>query len=220
MSHELRTPLNAIAGYVDLLLAGVRGQLTAEQRADLERVQRAQHHLLMLITDILDFARIEEGRLELHPTRVQLSALVGELEGFIDPQLRERRVELHCEPPDPDVSVRVDPDKVRQILLNLLSNSVKFTPAGGRIDVRCERRDGRALIHVSDTGIGIAPDTIDSVFEPFVQAHRTLTEPTGGVGLGLAISRELARAMGAELTVESTPGVGSTFTLAMPVDPA
>jgi PAS domain S-box-containing protein len=217
MSHELRTPLNAIAGYVDLLMLGVRGSLSDEQRADLERVQRAQRHLLGLINDVLDFARIEAGRLELHPQPIALATLVADLEGFVRPQLTERSLEFHCDPPHSEVAVRADPDKARQILLNLLSNSVKFTPVGGRIDVRCERRDGRMLVHVADTGVGIPPDRVEAVFEPFIQAHRALSDPTSGVGLGLAISRELARAMGGDLSVESRPGDGSTFTLALPV---
>ncbi len=216
MSHELRTPLNAIGGYSELLLLGVRGALTSEQRADLERVQRAQRHLLGLITEVLEFARSEAGHVEFHLTRVPVSALLATLEDFVKPQLQERSLTFHCDPADPALEVNVDPDKVRQILLNLLSNSVKFTRPGGRIDVRCERRDDRVLIHVVDTGIGIAADRVTSVFEPFVQAHRTLIEPTGGVGLGLAISRDLARGMGGELTVESIPGMGSTFTLALP----
>jgi signal transduction histidine kinase len=115
--------------------------------------------------------------------------------------------------------VRADPERTRQILLNLLSNAVKFTPRNGRIDVNCEQVDGRVLVRVRDTGIGIADDRVDSVFEPFVQAHRTLTDPTGGVGLGLAISRDLARAMGGDLHVESIVGEGSTFTLDLPSAP-
>jgi signal transduction histidine kinase len=218
MSHELRTPLNAIAGYVDLLMLGVRGSLTDEQRSDLERVQRAQRHLLGLITDVLDFARIEAGRVELQPQPIAVAALVADLEGFVKPQLAERALEFHCHSPAADVTVRADPDKARQILLNLLSNSVKFTPVGGRIDVRCERRDRRVVVYVSDTGVGIPADRVEAIFEPFIQAHRALTDPTHGVGLGLAISRELARAMGGDLTVESRPGAGSTFALALPVE--
>jgi signal transduction histidine kinase len=147
---------------------------------------------------------------------VPVPALLSELEDFVRPQLSDRTLEFHCDWPDDGVVVLADLDKARQILLNLLSNAVKFTPARGRIDVRCDEQDGRVRIHVRDTGVGIAPDRLQSVFEPFVQAHRSLTEPTGGVGLGLAISRDLARAMKGELRVDSGIGKGSTFTLDLP----
>ena len=216
MSHELRTPLNAIGGYAQLLSMGVRGPVTEEQRLDLARIEQSQRHLLGLINDMLDFARIEAGRIQYHLAAVPVSGLLSELEDFVRPQLRDRALEFHCDQPDDGIVVLADPDKARQILLNLLSNAVKFTPANGRIDVTCDEQPGRVLIHVRDTGVGIAPDRIAAVFEPFVQAHRSLTEPTGGVGLGLAISRELARNMKGELRVVSRVGEGSTFTLDLP----
>jgi signal transduction histidine kinase/PAS domain-containing protein len=219
MSHELRTPLNAIAGYAQLLSMGVRGPISKEQLADLARIEQSQRHLLGLINDVLEFARIEAGRVEYHVATLPVATLLSELEDFVRPQLRERELEFHCDQPHDEVIVRADPDKARQILLNLLSNAVKFTPPKGQIDVRCEQVDGRVFIRVHDTGIGIAAERLDSVFEPFVQVHRTLTEPTGGVGLGLAISRDLARAMGGDLRAESRVGAGSTFTLDLPAAP-
>jgi signal transduction histidine kinase/PAS domain-containing protein len=216
MCHELRTPLNAIAGYSQLLGMGVRGPVTEEQLADLARIDQSQRHLLGIINDVLDFARIEAGRVEYHLARVRVADLLGDLRGFMTPQLGARELEFHCDEPEDGVAVLADADKARQILLNLLSNSVKFTPPKGRIEVRCQQQDGRVFIHVSDTGIGIAPERVDSVFEPFVQVHRSLTEPTGGVGLGLAISRDLARAMGGDLRATSQVGRGSTFTLDLP----
>ena len=219
MSHELRTPLNAIAGYAQLLSMGIRGPISREQLADLARIEQSQRHLLGLINDVLEFARIEAGRVEYHVATLPVATLLSELEDFVRPQLRERDLEFHCDQPRDEVVVRADPDKARQILLNLLSNAVKFTPPKGQIDVRCEQVDGRVFIRVHDTGIGIAPDRLESVFEPFVQVHRTLTEPTGGVGLGLAISRDLARAMGGDLRTESAVGAGSTFTLDLPAAP-
>ena len=219
MSHELRTPLNAIAGYAQLLSMGIRGPISKEQLTDLARIEQSQRHLLGLINDVLEFARIEAGRVEYHVATLPVATLLSELEDFVRPQLRERDLEFHCDQPRDEVIVRADPDKARQILLNLLSNAVKFTPPKGQIDVRCEQVDGRVFIRVHDTGIGIAADRLDSVFEPFVQVHRTLTEPTGGVGLGLAISRDLARAMGGDLRAESTVGAGSTFTLDLPAAP-
>jgi signal transduction histidine kinase len=216
MSHELRTPLNAIAGYVDLLLAGVRGTLADGQRGDLERVQRAQRHLGGLIAEVLNFARAEAGRVEYRVRPVAVASLLADLRGFVEPQLQKGRLTFDCASPPVDLVARADPEKVRQVLLNLLSNSVKFTPAGGRIEVTCARHDRRVEIRVHDTGIGIPPDRLESVFEPFVQIHRSLTESAGGIGLGLAISRDLARGMNGDLTVESTQDGGSTFTLSLP----
>jgi signal transduction histidine kinase len=218
MSHELRTPLNAIGGYAQLLSMGVRGPITSEQRTDLTRIEQSQRHLLGLINDVLEFARIEAGRVEYHMTDVPVSMLLSELEDFVRPQLRNRELDFHCDQPSDGIVVHADPDKTRQILLNLLSNAVKFTPPKGRIDVGCERNDGVVRIRVRDTGVGIAADRLDAVFEPFVQVHRSLTEPTGGVGLGLAISRDLARAMNGDVRAESRVGEGSTFTLELPSD--
>ena len=217
MSHELRTPLNAIAGYTELLAIGVRGPVTDEQHADLDRIQKAQRHLLGLITNVLNFARIEAGHVEFQVETVAVTTLLAELEGFVAPQLRSRSLTFHSAPVDePALAVSVDHEKTRQILLNLLSNSVKFTPPGGQIDVRSEVAGDSVLLHVRDTGIGIPAERLEAVFEPFVQVHRTLKDPTGGVGLGLAISRDLARGMGGELTVRSTDARGSTFTLRLP----
>jgi PAS domain S-box-containing protein len=216
MSHELRTPLNAIGGYTQLLAMGVRGPITEAQRADLERIQQSQRHLLGLITDILEFARVEAGRVEYRLTRVPVAALLVDLRGYVEPQLDQLGLTFSCDVPDARLAMRADPDRVRQILLNLLTNSMKFTPRGGGITVHSDRDGERVRIRVSDTGIGIAADRLEAIFEPFVQAHRTLVEPTRGVGLGLTISRELARGMKGDLTVESTVGVGSTFTLTIP----
>ncbi|MEP6621007.1 MAG: ATP-binding protein [bacterium] len=216
MSHELRTPLNAISGYVDLLLVGVHGPLTPEQESDLERVRSAQRHLLGLITDVLSFARIEAGHLELRLKVVHVATLIAELHPFVEPQLAEYGLAFASDEIDPELVVRIDHTKARQILLNLVSNSVKFTPRGGRIAVHCDVTEFRVAVRVTDTGIGIPADKLAEVFEPFVQVHRKLTEPTGGVGLGLAISRDLARSMGGDLVGESAEGAGSTFTFTMP----
>ncbi|MEP6991321.1 MAG: ATP-binding protein [bacterium] len=218
MSHELRTPLNAIAGYTELIAIGLRGPVTDAQRSDLERVQRAQRHLQGLITSVLNFARVEAGHVEYEVRAIPVASLLEELQGFMEPQLHSGKLTFHCHVmDDSSVAVSADRDKARQILLNLLSNSVKFTPVGGHIDVSCEVRVHEVLIRVADTGIGIPADRRDAVFEPFVQVHRSLIEPTGGVGLGLAISRDLARGMGGDLTVQSAEGKGSTFTLCLPL---
>jgi signal transduction histidine kinase len=217
MSHELRTPLNAISGYAELLSLGLRGPTTPEQQEDLGRIMRSQRHLLSVINDILNFARLEAGHVEYRVTNVLVADLVGDLEPLIRPQLVSKRLEFSCAPVVSDVMVRADSEKVRQVLLNLLANAVKFTPQGGSVRVSCDFDATRAYIRVTDTGIGIPPDRRAAIFEPFVQLHRTLAQPAEGTGLGLAISRDLARGMGGELTVESEPGRGSAFTLALDI---
>ena len=215
MSHELRTPLNAIAGYAELLDVGIHGTLNDAQRQAIQRIQRSQHHLLSLINDILNFARLEAGRVEYRLADVPMRELLAELESFVAPQLAQRGVAFDCDR-DSELTVRADREKVLQILLNLLSNAIKFTNAGGEVRVRCGSTERTVSIAVDDTGIGIPADRLDAIFEPFVQVHRTLAEPTEGTGLGLAISRDLARGMEGDLTVESAPGKGSSFTLTLP----
>jgi signal transduction histidine kinase len=216
MSHELRTPLNAIGGYAELLDMGIRGPVTAEQREDLARIKRSSHHLLSLINDILNFARLEAGQVDFRIADVAVGALVGDVEGLVAPQLAAKSLvyEQRCEGP---TVVRADPERLRQILLNLLTNAVKFTAAGGRIRLLCDAVGATARIRVEDTGRGIPADQLAEIFEPFVQVDRHLTHQSQqGVGLGLAISRDLARRMGGELAAESTVAVGSTFTLTLP----
>ncbi len=215
MSHELRTPLNAISGYAELMSLGLRGPTTSEQQEDLGRIMRSQRHLLSVINDILNFARLEAGHVEYRVTNVPVTELLGDLESLIRPQLAAKQLEFVCEPVFGSIVARADAEKVRQVLLNLLANAVKFTPPGGRVHVVCEHDEARVYIRVGDTGIGIPVDRRGAIFEPFVQLHRTLAQPAEGTGLGLAISRDLARGMGGELTVESEPGTGSTFTLAL-----
>ena len=213
MSHELRTPLNAIAGYADLLDLGVHGPLTESQRDAILRIQRSQRHLLGLINDVLSFARIEAGHVELELRAVPVHEAVSGLETLIAPQVRRRGLDYACEPCDPSLTAYADRDKMRQILLNMLSNAIKFTEPGGRIRMWCEPDGELVSIRVSDTGCGIPGDKLERIFEPFVQLDSSATRAHEGTGLGLAISRDLARAMNGELTVDSTLGVGSTFTL-------
>ena len=224
MSHELRTPLNAIGGYIELLTLGLRGPLTEAQRQDLQRVRLANQHLMSLVTDILNFARLEAGQIEFQVGEVELASVVAELEPLMGPQFVAKGLAFDhdgCAPDTPDQPhrVRADPEKLRQILLNLLTNAVKFTEAGGRVALACETDAvaGVVRMRVTDTGRGIPPGQLDRIFEPFVQIDRHRThESQQGVGLGLAISRDLARAMAGELTAESAPGAGSTFTLTLP----
>jgi PAS domain S-box-containing protein len=216
MSHELRTPLNAISGYTQLLALGIRGPVTAEQRADLERISKSQRHLLSLINDILNFAKIEAGRVSFEIRPVRMSDVLTDLGAYVEPQLQAKGVRYVDDASSCNAVVRADEEKTRQILLNLLSNAIKFTPDGGTIRVDCREEDGTVLTTVADDGGGIAPDKLEAIFEPFVQVGRELATPQQGTGLGLAISRDLARAMGGDLTVESEVGRGSRFTLRLP----
>jgi signal transduction histidine kinase len=217
MSHELRTPLNSIGGYVDLLEMELKGPLTEGQRADLQRIKRSQEHLLRIITDILNYTRLEATELHYDMIDVPVRALIADLDALIGSLARAKSLDYSCDLPAGSVFVRTDPDKLRQILLNLLSNSVKFTASGGRVTVRCSEDNGSVAIEVEDTGQGIPADKLDAVFEPFVQLDSGLTRTTDGTGLGLAISRGLARGMGANLSVRSEVGVGSVFTLTLPL---
>jgi len=214
MSHDLRTPLNAIGGYVDLLEMGVRGPVNDAQASDLRRIRHSSRRLLAMINDILGFARIEAGHVEVRPEAVPLEAAVREMESSFLPQAAERGLEYAFVPGADGVRVHADPEKMQQVLLNLVTNAIKFTEPGGRVTLGYEAAGDAVLIHVRDTGRGIAPDKLPGIFEPFVQVDRERTDTAHqGVGLGLAISRELARAMGGELTAQSEPGAGSTFTL-------
>lgn len=216
MSHELRTPLNAICGYVQLLELGLRGPVTPEQMTDLERIKTNQQHLLNLINDVLHFTQLDAGRTEYRIDDVYLDAALRTAEAMIFPQIQSGQLEYFYEGCDPALVVRADPDKLQQIILNLLGNAIKFTPRGGQIRVSCESRDGMLHVRVTDTGIGIPADKLEAIFDPFVQTERRLNQPVDGVGLGLAISRELARGMGGELSAESASGAGSMFTLTLP----
>ena len=216
MSHELRTPLNAIAGYAELLDLGIHGPVTAEQREAILRIRRSQRHLLGLINDVLNFAKLEAGHVEFHLADVPVRESVDAIEPLVAPQLHARTLSFDREACADGRVVRADPDKLQQILLNLLSNAIKFTPVGGSVTLLCDERGDEVCIGVRDTGIGIAADRLQHIFAPFVQLDRRLNSPHEGTGLGLAISRDLARGMGGDLTVESEEGVGSTFTLTLP----
>ena len=216
MSHELRTPLNAIGGYAQLLEMGVRGPVTPSQREDLERIERSQRHLLGLINDVLNFAKLEAGRVHFAIARVPMHDIFLGVEALVLPQLHAKGLRYVDAGECDDVLVHADEEKARQVLINLLSNAVKFTPSGGEIRLACEADEQWVHTSVSDSGVGIPPDRLDAIFEPFVQVDRGLTSRQEGTGLGLAISRDLARHMGGELTAASTIGVGSTFTLTLP----
>ena len=216
MSHELRTPLNAIGGYAELIEMGLRGPVTEQQRADLEHIQQSQRHVLGLITQVLSYTRVELGTVRYEFADVSVATALDSAEVLIVPQVRARRINYSLEEFDRALVVRADADKLRQILVNLLTNAIKFTEPGGSITVSCVGVGAEIAITVTDTGIGIAPDKLATIFEPFVQVQQPLTRAREGVGLGLAISRDLARAMGGDLTVASTLGSGSAFTVRLP----
>ena len=219
ISHEYRTPLGAILGIVDLYDLGTRGPVAPQQAEDLGRVRRNAQVLLALVNDVLNFTRLEAGQVDLALGDVALELALGDLESDLGPQLAAKRLAYHREP-GPAPVVRADAEKLRIVLQNLLTNAAKFTAPGGRVEVACAADAGVAQVHVRDTGRGIPPDKLDEIFQPFVQVDRHLTHSSQqGVGLGLAISRELARRMGGDLTAESEVGVGSTFTLTLPLTP-
>ena len=212
MSHDLRSPLTSITGHASLLAAGAHGPLTAEQSDAIARMRSAGQELLRMINDILDFAKVESGRIDVHVQPMRASDAIERAASLLHVRLTEEGIAFDAKECG-DVEVLADPDRLQQVLLNLLTNAVKFTAAGGRITVSCARDGDRVLLSVRDTGIGIDTTQLQRVFEPFVQLDATRAD---GVGLGLAISRELARAMGGDLTVESAPGQGATFTVALP----
>ena len=214
MSHELRTPLNAIGGYTEILQLGIYGAVNDAQRDALARIGRSQQTLLSLINDVLNFAKLEAGEVRYTITDVPIAPALETIEALIAPQLRDRRMSYAVHPCD-GVVARADGDKMQQILINLVSNAIKYTPEGGSIDVRCEVENGKVHVHVRDTGIGIAEDRLDHIFDPFIQVGRALNRPHEGVGLGLSISRDLASGMGGSLSVTSELAKGSTFTLTL-----
>jgi signal transduction histidine kinase len=214
MSHELRTPLNAIGGYAEILQLGIHGDVTEKQRDAIARITRSQQMLLSLINDVLNFAKLDAGHVHYQIADVELHEAIAAVEPLIELQLGARRLtySFDCEC-DASPVVRADRDKLQQIVINLLSNAIKFTAAGGRINISCEVNGKWVYVHVTDTGIGISAERLESIFDPFVQVDRALNRPHDGVGLGLSISRDLARGMGGSLVVESEIGAGSRFTL-------
>jgi signal transduction histidine kinase len=231
MSHEIRTPISAVIGYIDLLARGIPDEPTKQQRHYLKRIEGANEHLISLVNDLLDFARMESGEMRVEREVASAHGAVSAALSALEPQAATKGVRLtgHC--PE-DLQFLGDAQRVRQIALNLVSNAIKFTRSGGSVTARGARSDmgppGRehgsgerwVRIDVEDDGMGIEPGQMARMFEPFVQGPRAPGEDHGGTGLGLAISRRLALLMSGALTAESTPGEGSTFTLWLPAAPA
>ena len=216
MSHELRTPLNAIAGYAELLALGVPGPLTEKQSDSVARIRSNQQHLLALIDDVLNFAKIDSGPTPIVSRPVEVCATLDSLEAVLRPGLQRNQLELIWSRCDPALEVQADPVKLRQILLNVIGNSIKFTPPRGRIELSAFPSGDRVSIRVADSGIGIPADKLEQVFEPFFQVHTGTTREYPGVGLGLAISRDFARAMGGDIDIRSEPGRGCVVTIDLP----
>ena len=218
MSHELRTPLNAIGGYTQLLELGIHGPVTEAQSEALTRIMRGQRHLLRLINDVLNLARIEAGRVDYNLEACSLKDVVDAVLPMVEPQLQARSIR-HVVDVAPGLTAYADREKVQQILLNLLSNASKFTGAGGSVTIDGfvdDQHHDRVQLGVRDTGVGIPATRLAHVFEPFVQVDDSHERRSEGSGLGLAISRDLARGMNGDLLAESEVGVGSSFTLTLP----
>jgi PAS domain S-box-containing protein len=216
MSHELRTPLNAISGYAQLMQEGIAGAVSEQQREYLSRIIVSQQHLLAIVNDLLNYSRIEAGEVSYERAPVVMREVLERVLAMVTPQAERKRLRLSLGTCDAAVVALADQLKTEQIVLNLISNAVKFTPERGAVALSCGRQEGGATIEVRDTGPGIPLEMQQAIFEPFVQLGRTLTSTHEGAGLGLAICRDLARAMGGDVSVESTLGAGATFVLRLP----
>jgi PAS domain S-box-containing protein len=216
MSHELRTPLTGVVGFADLLETQVLGPVNTRQRESLARIKTSSWHLIGIIDEILTLSRAEAGNEQVRSVETDVTELTRDVVRIVEPQATERGLGFDCSGLDSAAIVSTDPGKVRQILINLVGNAVKYTRTG-RVDIRLDRAEpGVLLVHVRDTGPGIATEDLERIFEPFTQLDSSHTRPGGGTGLGLAICRRLARMLGGDVTVVSTPGQGSTFTFRLP----
>jgi PAS domain S-box-containing protein len=215
MSHELRTPMNAIIGYAHLLLDGMAGNLTSAQASDVRQIAEGGDRLLSLIDDVLDLSRIESGRFTIEPRRLDLGPIVAQVLAGVAPQAAAKRLTVRSRLPEDLPPVLADTDRLHQVLLNVVGNAVKFTDQGA-VEVSARAQDGSVVVAVADSGIGIAPEALPSIFDEFRQADSSTTRRFGGSGLGLAIARRLLALQGGAIAVESTLGVGSTFTVTVP----
>jgi signal transduction histidine kinase len=221
MSHELRTPLNSILGFTDVMLEGLDGELTDYMDNDLRLIQKNGQHLLHLINDVLDMAKIESGRMNLHPETFNIYDVLGEVCSITSSLASERNTSLFIEEDsEKDIKVYADDTRIRQVMINLVNNAIKFTE-NGKIAISLKNADSASiLITVKDTGIGIPPDKLESIFQEFMQVDSSTTRKVGGTGLGLPISRRLVEMHGGRLWAESSgiEGEGSTFYVELPVE--
>jgi signal transduction histidine kinase len=216
MSHELRTPLTAIMGYEELLSDGITGPVTELQRQQLGRINASARHLLGLIDEILTFARVDIGRERVRWESMSINHTLTDAAALVQPMAADKKLRFVVELLDEDQAIQTDGTKLRQMLVNLLSNGIKFTD-NGEVRVGCTVDNGTLEIRIADTGVGIAAENIEDVFEPFWQAEQTATRKTGGTGLGLSVTRKLARLVGGDVTVASKMGAGTTFLLTLPM---
>jgi signal transduction histidine kinase len=215
MSHELRTPLNAVLGYTQLLADGITGPVSSAQQEQLIRIRASAGHLLGLIEEVLTYSRLEAGREQISFHDVDAATVLEEAASLVRPMAGAKHLPLVIEPLDEPVVLQTDLLKLRQILVNLLTNAVKFTDHGA-VTIGARRSEDAVVLFVQDSGIGIPASHLERVFEPFWQVEQTASRRVGGTGLGLSVSRRLARLLGGELTVESVPGKGSTFSVRLP----
>lgn len=215
MSHELRTPLSAIIGYMDLLVNEIVGPVDALQKSYLGRVRMAAEHLIRIIEEILTFSRVAAGREAVHPETLEICSLARDVEELFEPQARHKGLTLGITVPNATVVLWTDATKLRQILINLVGNAMKFTDRG-QVALDVSSDEDRVIFSVRDTGPGIQPEDLERIFQPFTQLDQSLTRVKGGTGLGLPVSRKLAHLLGGDLTVESILGQGTTFTLWLP----
>jgi len=216
MSHELRTPLTAIMGYEELLSDGITGPVTELQRQQLGRINASARHLLGLIDEILTFARVDIGRERVRWESMSVNHTLGDAAALVEPMASAKDIKFIVELLEEDQVIQTDGTKFRQMLVNLLSNGIKFTEKG-EVRVGILAANGFLEVRISDTGVGIPAEHIEDVFEPFWQAEQTATRRTGGTGLGLSVTRKLARLLGGDVSVTSTIGAGSTFLLRLPL---
>jgi two-component system, sensor histidine kinase and response regulator len=216
MSHELRTPLTAIMGYEELLSDGITGPVTELQRQQLGRINASARHLLGLIDEILTFARVDIGRERVRWESMSINHTLADAAALVQPMAADKQLAFVVELLDEDQAIQTDGTKFRQMLVNLLSNGIKFTDKG-EVRVGCAVDNGSLEVRIADTGVGIAAENIEDVFEPFWQAEQTATRKTGGTGLGLSVTRKLARLLGGDVTVVSRMGAGTTFLLTLPM---
>ncbi len=216
MSHELRTPLTAIMGYEELLSDGITGPVTELQRQQLGRINASARHLLGLIDEILTFARVDIGRERVRYESMSCNHTLADAAALVEPMAAAKNIDFIVELLDEDQAIQTDGTKLRQMLVNLLSNGIKFTERG-EVRVGLSVRSGTLEVSIADTGVGIPAENIEEVFEPFWQAEQTATRKTGGTGLGLSVTRKLARLLGGDVTVASKVGVGTTFQLTLPM---
>jgi signal transduction histidine kinase len=218
MSHELRTPLNSIIGFSEVLQDGILGEVSEQQHSALEEIHRSSKHLLDLINDLLDFSRIENGRLTLHKTTFNLCDLLDEVKTIIHPLVAKKSQALDIRQETGMPLICADRLRLKQILVNLMGNASKFTPAGGHITLTCSpKEDGQLLFSVADDGIGIRPEDQEIIFEEFRQVDGTVTRTETGSGLGLTISKRLVELAGGQIWVESQLGKGAVFSFLLPV---